>query len=520
MFSVLQSVELAKLRAVFPIESAAQQIALREGEWQPRGGQRLALNSEIFCNRVAAEGADAGPLVALCGANDDEAADLRLASHLARELSQSVHHGERHFQAVTRAVWPSEALFHVTVAHNAISRAIDENLLGGNRARLDPRRLTWPRCIADSTLPRQLRRVMTGLESDITFDAVPREENFVTPSQSEFAVLLTVARNEDDLSTRLEKLIIGWRPNGEPVFASAVLSTAQLNRLVPREILQPLWINESLPAGESFDMATTARLESGGAQDWPFAGRAAVRAAQFSGGAIAVIGGGMPGVRTWFDVFAPAHNLTTGAFVIRADVDSIRDWGAAEIKRNDDHNGDAWMAGLNVLQGRVTLLDRFGMPPIVAVEAPHAEMAAAHGAVHVLDSYGLRAVAIEKQMPNDASSPDLAALAAMVREWLHMQSIPHAFISAGRAVRDQIIDIASTVFGAAPEWSGQAEVQLARIEKAGGSEAATIIEPEGDWDIWGGAHHLWGYSTPTALITHIEWRAAAGYVRALIRKIG
>ena len=73
-----------------------------------------------------------------------------------------------------------------------------------------------------------------------------------------------------------------------------------------------------------------------------------------------------------------------------------------------------------------------------------------------------------------------------------MESFPHAFISAGRAVRDQIIDIASTVFGAAPEWSGGAEVQLTRIENAGGSEAATIIEPEGEWDIWGGAHHLVG----------------------------
>ncbi|HEY0075833.1 MAG TPA: hypothetical protein VGB77_17155, partial [Abditibacteriaceae bacterium] len=126
----------------------------------------------------------------------------------------------------------------------------------------------------------------------------------------------------------------------------------------------------------------------------------------------------------------------------------------------------------------------------------------------------------EKQMPQDGAAPVIAALAAMVREWLMMETYPHAFISPGRSVRDQTIDIASTVFGAAPEWSGAAKEQLTRIEEAGGNEAAVIIEPEGPWDIWGGAHHLWGYSTPTALITHLEWRAAAGYVRALIRKIG
>lgn len=492
---------------------------LRDDEWQPRGAGRLSLNSEVFCNRMAAEGIEIGPLVALCGADGDENADVRLASHLARELSQMVHQDERHFRAVTRASWPA-GLLHLNAVHNAIARAIDDNLLGGNKARLDPRRLTWPRCIADKTLPRQLRRVLTGLESDVTFDAVPREESFVMPAQSELAALLTLAVGEDDITTRLERLIIGWKPNGEPVFAGAVLSPAQLNRLVTRDDLEPLWINEPLDNEEGADVATTARLEGGGAQDWPFGGYAALRSALFSGGAVAVIGGGMPGVRTWFDVFTPSCALNCAAFVIRASVDAIRDWGEAEVKRDPHHNSDAWMAGLNVLQGRVTLLDRFGMPPIIAVEAARNEMAAAHGAVHVLDSYGLRAIAIEKQLPNDGAAPDLTGLTAMVREWLFMQTYPHAFISPGRAVRDQIIDIASTVFGAAPEWSGQAEAQLKRIEEAGGSEAPTIIEPEGPWDIWAGSHHLWGYSTPTALITHLEWRAAAGYVRALIRRIG
>jgi formate--tetrahydrofolate ligase len=494
-------------------------MLLREDEWQPRGTHRLALNSEVFSNRVAAEGGDAGPLIALCGADSDEASTVRLAAHLARELSQLVHQGERNFHAVARSNWPGEASFQVSVAHNAVSRAIDENLLGGNRARLDPRRLTWPRCIADSALPRQLRRVITGLESDVTFDAVPREETFVTPAQSELAALLTVSISEDDLATRLERLIIGWRPNGEPVFASAVLSPAELNRALPREVLRPIWLDEAFVAGDSHDMAATARLESGGAQDWPFGGVSALRAARFAGGAVAAIGGGMPGVRTWFDVFTPAAGQTPNAFVIRASVEAIREWGEAEVKRDPYHNSDAWMAGLNVLQGRITLLDRFGMSPIVAVEAARHEMAAAHGAVHVLDSYGLRSIAIEKQMPQDGAAPDIAALSAMVREWLMMETYPHAFISPGRAVRDQTIDIASTVFGAAPEWSAGAKEQLTRIEEAGGNEAAVIIEPEGLWDIWGGAHHLWGYSTPTALITHLEWRAAAGYVRALIRKI-
>lgn len=487
-------------------------MQLREDEWQPRGAARLSLDAQTYYNRVAGEGRLVGPLVTLCAADDDEIATLRLASHLARELSNEADT----FHAVARSAWLGDSLLRVAAAHNTIARSIDEHILSGNRARLDPRRVTWTRCIADGTPHQQLRRAVTGLDSATTLDVIPREETFVTPAQSELAVLLTIAVSDDDLAGRLERLIIGWRANGDPVFAPDVLPLAELVKLLPREVLQPLWINEPLTHGNSTAVASTPRFEVGGAHDWPFAGVSALRAAQWSGGAIAVVGGGVPGVRTWFDVFTPSCQLYPGSLIIRASVEAIRDWGAEQAGKDGT---DEWMAGLNVLQGRITQLDRFSLPPLVVVEAARYEMSAAHGAAHVLDSYGLRAVAVERQDPQDAALPDVSSLTAMMREWIAMQTYPHPFVSPGRAVREQVNDIVGTVFGAAVDWSSPALAQLARLEKAGGSEVAVVVEADGPWDHWSGAHHLWGHDTPHALITHIEWRAAAGYVRALIRKV-
>ncbi len=493
---------------MLPIENAAQNLGLRDDEWKPRGAERLTLEAERATQRLAMERPILGPLVALCDADELCSHTLRLGAALAHELSDL----DNTLSAVSAdGAGPrlSTWLLEIGAAHNALARTLDEHLISGNRARLDPRRLSWPRCISDSAPHRALRRIVSGLDPEATLETIAREETFVTPAQSELAALLSAAISEDDLLARLERLIVGWRGNGEPIFAPAVLPIEELRALLPPDVLAPLWMDEAMPGGA----ATVPRFQHGGTIDWPFAGAIALRAAQRLGGAIAVIGGGIIGLRNWFDVFCPACNFETRTIVIRASVESIRNFGAAA-----DDGGDEWMAGLNALQNRVTLLDRFSLPPLIAVEAARGEYTAADSAVHVLESYGLRAIALERVASDETHAPDVAALAAMTREWIHMQAMPHPFIMAGRAVREQTVDIINNIYGAACEWSAAATAQIARIEQAGGGEAAVVVESENGWDTWVSSHALYGYSSPNALITQVEWRAAASYVKVTIRK--
>lgn len=493
---------------MLPIENAAQKLGLRDDEWKLRGADRLALNAERAIDRLTMEKPLNGPLVALCDAGELCADTLRLGAALAHELSD-LDNTMSAVAADSAGPRLPLSLLEIGAAHNALARALDEHLMSGNRARLDPRRLTWPRCISDSAPHRGLRRIVSGIDPEATLETIAREETFVTPAQSELVALLSIARSEDDLLARLERLIVGWRGNGEPIFAPAVLAVDELRALLPNDALDPLWIEEALPGGA----AAIARFQHGGTIDWPFAGATALRAAQRLGGAIAVIGGGIPGLRNWFDVFCPACHLETRTIIIRASVESIRDFGAAA---ND--GGDEWMAGLNALQNRVTLLDRFSLPPLIAVEAARGEYTAADSAVHVLESYGLRAIALERAATDDMNAPDVTALAAMAREWIHMQALPHPFIMAGRAIREQAVDIINSIYGAACEWSSAATTQIARIEQAGGREAPVVVEAENGWDTWVSSHALYGYSSPNAVITQVEWRAAAGYVKVTLRK--
>ena len=232
---------------------------------------------------------------------------------------------------------------------------------------------------------------------------------------------------------------------------------------------------------------------------------------------MAVVGGGVPGLRTWFDVMCPNASLVSNALVIRAGLEDIRERGA-ELAQAD--GSDQWMAGLNALQGRVTLFDRFSLPALIAVDAARGEYSAASEAVHVLESYGLRAVAVERAANDSETGPDMSVLAALTRECLGTEAFPHPMIYGGHSIREQTGDIVSNVHGASCEWSSAALTQLKRIEAAGGYETQVVVVSEKPWDVWGSAHALWGHDMPRAEVTDLQWRAAAGYAQATIRRAG
>ena len=246
---------------MFPISTTAQSLGLRDGEWQPLGPHSLRLDAEQFTERCRTEELAAGPLVTLVDAGPSNVHSIRLAAALAHALSDL----DNTFSAVTDASSGTTALAEVAFAHNAIARALDEHLMSGNKARLDPRRLTWPRCIADAAPHRQLRQTITGLDSSLTLETIMREESFVSPAQSELSALVLRSSDEADLCARLDRLIIGWRSDDQPIFASAVLPLEELRALLPADVLQPSFTHGPLP-GAAHDVA---RFEFAGCDGWP-----------------------------------------------------------------------------------------------------------------------------------------------------------------------------------------------------------------------------------------------------------
>ncbi|MGV3051106.1 formate--tetrahydrofolate ligase [Streptococcus hyovaginalis] len=106
--------------------------------------------------------------------------------------------------------------FHaIGVANNLLAALIDNHIHQGNALGIDSRRITWKRVVDMND--RQLRHIVNGLQGKV--NGVPREDGYDITVASEIMAILCLSENITDLKTRLEKIIIGYNYQGEPVTA-------------------------------------------------------------------------------------------------------------------------------------------------------------------------------------------------------------------------------------------------------------------------------------------------------------
>src|SRR3954453_16472369 len=106
--------------------------------------------------------------------------------------------------------------FHaITAAHNLLAAAIDNRLHFGD-TELAPRHVLWKRAL--DVNDRALRRVVIGLGGP--GQGVPRESGFDITAASEIMAILCLADSPDDLRRRLDRMLVGYDSQGQPVLAS------------------------------------------------------------------------------------------------------------------------------------------------------------------------------------------------------------------------------------------------------------------------------------------------------------
>ncbi len=98
--------------------------------------------------------------------------------------------------------------FHaITSANNLISAAIDNHLYFGNKLSIDPNQICFHRCL--DVNDRALRHVK--LQN--------RDESFNITAASEIMSILCLAKDLNDLKTRLGSILIAFNTNKEPIYA-------------------------------------------------------------------------------------------------------------------------------------------------------------------------------------------------------------------------------------------------------------------------------------------------------------
>ena len=97
--------------------------------------------------------------------------------------------------------------FHaIGAANNLLAAMIDNHIFQGNALNIDPRKITWKRCVDMND--RQLRSVVDGLGGRT--NGMPREDGYDITVASEVMAVLCLASDITDLKERLSKIIIGY----------------------------------------------------------------------------------------------------------------------------------------------------------------------------------------------------------------------------------------------------------------------------------------------------------------------
>ena len=250
--------------------------------------------------------------------------------------------------------------FHaIGAANNLLAAMLDNHIYQGNSLNIDPRRITWKRCVDMND--RQLRFVTDGLGGRV--NGVPREDGYDITVASEIMAVLCLANSITDLKDRLSRIIVGYTYDEKPVTAGDLKATGAMTALL-KDALKPNLVQT---------LEKTPALVHGG----PFANIAhgcnsviatkmAMKLAEY---AITEAGFGADlGAEKFLDIKCRYAGLNPSAVVVVATIRALKMHGGVPKTELATENLEALKAGIpNLLRHVSNIKDVYKLPSVVAV---------------------------------------------------------------------------------------------------------------------------------------------------------
>ena len=250
--------------------------------------------------------------------------------------------------------------FHaIGAANNLLAAMIDNHIYQGNALGIDPRRITWRRCVDMND--RQLRFVVDGLGGRV--NGTPREDGYDITVASEIMAVLCLSSGIADLKERLSRIVVGYTYDDEPVTAGQLKAAGAMCALL-KDALKPNLVQT---------LEHTPALVHGG----PFANIAhgcnsvlATKMAMKLGDyAVTEAGfGGDLGAEKFLDIKCRMAHLKPSAVVVVATVRALKMHGGLKKTELNTENLAALEAGLpNLLRHVSNMTEVYHLPCVVAI---------------------------------------------------------------------------------------------------------------------------------------------------------
>ena len=246
----------------------------------------------------------------------------------------------------------------ISIANNLIAALIDNHLQQGNELNIDPRTISWKRCV--DLNDRALRNITIGLGGRL--QGVPREDHFSIAVASEIMAIVCLSRTISELKERIDRIVIGQNYARENVTFGQLKCTgaiaALLKDVIKPNLVQTLEKNPSFVHGGPFANiahgcnsvnATLCALATG---DY------VVTEAGFAADL---------GAEKFLDIKCRAAGLKPSAVVIVATIRALKMHGGvakADLAKPDTA---ALEKGFANLKTHIENVAKFGLPAVVAV---------------------------------------------------------------------------------------------------------------------------------------------------------
>ncbi len=246
--------------------------------------------------------------------------------------------------------------FHaVTSAHNLLSAMINNHMYHELEPQLDPKRIQWRRTIDMND--RSLRNIIVGIGKA---NGIMMEDGFDITPASEIMAILALSKDYKDLKSRLERILVGFSKDKNPVYAKDIKASGAMAALL-KHALKPNLVQtiENTPA--FVHIGPFGNIAHG--TNSIVADQIGLRLSDYF---VTESGFGSDlGAEKFMDIVTRVGDFKPNAVVIVGSIRAIKHHGGAKDVTVEDV--DAVKKGYANLQFHINNMRRFGLMPVVAV---------------------------------------------------------------------------------------------------------------------------------------------------------
>lgn len=384
---MLSDIEIASQAKMLKITEIAEKLGISEEDIEPYGHYKAKLSEALF---KKLENKEDGKLILVTAINPTPAGEgkttisVGLAEAMAkinknavlalREPSLGPVFGIKGGAAgggYAQVVPMEDINLHftgdmhaITSANNLLCALIDNHMQQGNELRIDQRRILIKRCLDMND--RALRYINIGLGGKV--NGIPREDGFQITVATEIMAILCLASDLDDLKKRLEKILVAYDLDGNPVYAKQLngcgAMTALLKDALKPNLVQTLENNPAIMHGGPF-----ANIAHGCNSI-----RATKLALKLGDYCITEAGFGADlGAEKFLDIKCRFGGLEPSCIVLVATIRALKYNGGVAKDKLTEENVDALKKGIVNLKTHIENMHKFGVPVVVAINRFHTD---------------------------------------------------------------------------------------------------------------------------------------------------